>query len=116
MAWPPASMPRCARSSAAKRSTRWRRRGATGATSTSSLCGVRAGLLQAAREAGDAGVVDEDATLAGALAVVLDAPVGAVADAAGLADHQVGRGQAGVELVGVVLQATCARSCINCAA
>ena len=40
-----------------------------------------------------------------ALAMVLHAPVRAVADAAGLANHQVGSGQAGIELAAAVFQA-----------
>ena len=41
------------------------------------------------------------AFLAGARAMVAHPPIGAVADATGLADHQVGRDQAGLQRVGV---------------
>lgn len=55
---------------------------------------------------GDAGIVDEDAAFARAFAVVLDAPVGFVADASRLANDEVGRGEVGVELPEIVFQAT----------
>src|SRR5215510_13420885 len=64
--------------------------------SGSSAFRVGAGRLQlgeGALEAGRARALDEDAALAGALAMLLDAPVRAVADAAGLADHEVGGGE-----------------------
>ncbi len=61
--------------------------------------------LQPARHAGDAGIVDVHAALAGALAIVLDAPVRAVADATGLANDQIGGSEAGIEQFDIVFEA-----------
>ena len=52
----------------------------------------------------DAGVVDEDAAFPCAFAVVLDPPVGFVADASRLANDEIGCGEVGIELSEVVFQ------------
>src|SRR5574343_204447 len=61
-------------------------------------------LLDQPTERRDAAALHVDAGLAGALALFLDPPVGVVADADGLADDQVGRGQESVHPVQAFLQ------------
>ena len=58
-----------------------------------------ASIADDAFETGQSGVADEATRLAGALALVLDAPVGIVADAASLADDQISAGQGAIDAV-----------------
>jgi hypothetical protein len=51
-------------------------------------------IAKASRKAAHTRLIDKHAPLTGALAVVLYAPVSAMADTPGLADHQIGRRQA----------------------
>ena len=60
--------------------------------------------MQLAGQQRGAGVLHEHALLAGALAKILDAPIGVVADAGGLADHQIGRGKHRVQRPLPILQ------------
>src|SRR5574343_1967661 len=61
-------------------------------------------LLEQPTERRDAAALHVDARLAGTLALFLDPPVGVVADAAGLADDQVGGGQEAVHPVQAFFQ------------
>ena len=63
-----------------------------------------AGRLDGALEARGAACLDEHALLPGPLALLFDPPVGVVADAAGLADDQVGGGQRAVDAVQAFFQ------------
>ena len=56
------------------------------------------------RKPGNAGRFHVDATLAAALALLLDPPVGVVADAAGLADDQIGGGEGAIDAMQAFLQ------------
>lgn len=61
--------------------------------------------IERAAEGGGARRLDVDAFLAAALALLLDPPVRVVADAAGLADDEVGGGERRVDALQVVLDA-----------
>ena len=59
-------------------------------------------VFQASRKGCCARVLDKHTALAGSLAEVLHSPISVVADAPGLANHQVCRRQAAVQDIGVI--------------